>query len=344
MTVFFLETKRLIIKPSSLENVETVYPLVSDPEVMRYVGKGAKTPEETVEGIKNHILHFQKHGFGFGDVYEKATGTFIGNAGLVYLEMDDTQPEIEVGYRLHKAYWNKGYGTELTKALIDWGFKNIPVKKLVAVLRSENEKSRRVLEKAGMRYVGRVHSYNNEVAKYEIYKNDLDFSKLELIPATLNDYPIIQNLARFYSYDISEYYGHKAGWEMEENGLYGVGIDYKQYWETENCFPFIIRYNGNLAGFAIVDKKGSDASINFNMAQFCILRTCKGRGIGKYIAYQCFQKFKGTWEIMVMPGNEGAYRFWRSIIREYTQDNYIEYTKIVPQYKNLPRNFFRFQT
>lgn len=165
-----LETQRLIIKSPALDNFENLYALYSDPEVMQYVGQGVRSREETRKKLAEIIYHFEKHGFSFGDVYKKESGACIGRAGLIYLEMNDSQPEIELGYTLHKAYWNKGYATELAKAFIQWGFEHLPVEKLIAVTHPDNKKSRHVLEKTGMHYVGNVRCYNTEVVKYEIYK------------------------------------------------------------------------------------------------------------------------------------------------------------------------------
>lgn len=165
-----LETERLIVKLTSLDNFETIYRLHSDPEVMRYVGQGAKTRDESRESIEKIIRHQEKHGFSFGDVYEKGTDLYVGRAGLIYLEMNDSQPDIEVGYVLHQAFWGKGYATELAKGFLEWGFKQLSVDKLVAVIRPQNDPSRHVLEKCGMRYVGKVHSYGGEMDKYEILR------------------------------------------------------------------------------------------------------------------------------------------------------------------------------
>lgn len=338
-----LETKRLIVKPTSLENIENVYALFSDPEVMRYVGRGIKTREEIRESLEEMIKHKEKHGFSFGDVYEKDTGLFVGRAGLIYLEMKDDQPDIEVGYILHKQFWKKGYATELARALLDWGFKHLSVNKLVAVIRPENEESRCVLEKSGMHYVGRENCYDTEVAKYEIFKNKIDYEKIQLIPATIQDYPTIQNVGRFYVYDMSEYMGSEEGWEMPENGLYEC-IDFKKYWDAENSFSFLVRYKNEIAGFVIVDKKGSATEIDFNMAQFFVLRKFKNKGLGRYIAHECFKKFAGVWEVMVIPGNEGAYRFWRSTIRNYTHNNFAEYTRDIAHFNNNRKNIFKFNS
>ncbi|EKD70248.1 MAG: hypothetical protein ACD_46C00587G0002 [uncultured bacterium] len=339
-----LETKRLIIKPSSQDTFESVYALFSDVDVMHYIVHGVKTREETREYLAKMISHAEKHGFGFGDIYEKQSGEYVGRAGLRYLAMNDQQPEIEMGYALHKKFWKKGYATELAKSLIDWAFHHLSVKKVVAIVHPENTTSRLVLEKAGMHYLGREICDGTEVAKYEILKNEINFDDVRLTPASFNDYPIIQNLARFYAYDISEHYGHEIGWEIEDDGLYCVGIDYRKYWETKDCFPFLIRYKNELAGFAIIDKIGSDKTIDFNMAQFFVLRTYKRKGIGKYIAYQCFNKFPGVWEVMVMPRNERAYRFWRKIIGEYTHHRYIEYSKKLTHIGGSKRNIFKFDS
>lgn len=165
---------------------------------------------------------------------------------------------------------------------------------------------------------------------------------INLIPAVETDYTTLHNLARFYSYDISEFYGDEPGWEMEDDGLYGVGIDFKKYFNNKHSFPFLIRYNGELAGFAIIDKDSIDPSAEFNMAQFFILRTYKRKGLGKKAAFQCFEKFKGSWEVHVMPKNEAAYLFWRSIIGEFTANNFSE--KIIENKNFEERIAFLFST
>jgi RimJ/RimL family protein N-acetyltransferase/predicted acetyltransferase len=334
----FLETERLILKEPSFDSLEDLYALQADLDTMRYIGNGVRTREEVREGLKKMLQHFEKHGFGLGDIFEKASGTYIGRAGLIYLAFDDTQPEIEVGYQLHKAFWNRGYATELTKALINWGFQHLAIEHLVAVIRPENERSRHVLEKVGMRYIGRTIYYDKEVAKYQILKNDIDYNEIKLVPASIDDYPILQNMSNFYAYDISEY----MQWSQAEDGTLDIGLDFIKYWQVEDCYPFLIRYQDELVGFAIVDKQGTDNTIDFNMAQFFILRKFKNKGIGRLAAYYLFRKFAGVWEVSVIPGNEGAYRFWRSIIKSYNSNEFEEYT--IPNVNGYIRNIFKFNS
>ena len=334
----FLETARLLIKAPSFEDFDAICQLNADPEVMRYI-QICRPVNKVRELLEKAIQHYQKHGFSFGTVVEKSSGNLIGQAGILYLGYDDTQSDIEIGYRLYPAYWKKGYATELTKAFIQWGFKHISTNKLIGVIHPENDRSRRVLEKVGMHYVGKIPAYDTIVAKYEIEKPHINLNDIHIIPATLDQLAIIQNLGRFYVYDMSEY----MGWDIPVDGLYEC-IDFRKYWQTREAFPFLIRYRDELVGFAIVDKKGSNHTIEFNMAQFFILRKFKNKGIGAYVAKHCFTQFQGVWEVMVMPGNEGAYRFWRSIITKYTKHQFTEYTAAVAHFDNSLKNIFKFNS
>lgn len=181
------------------------------------------------------------------------------------------------------------------------------------------------------------------MSEIKIRAKMIDYDKIKLIPASLKDYPIIQNMGRFYVYDMSEYLGNEDGWEIPEDGLYEC-IDFKKYWQTDDAFPFLIRYENELAGFVIIDKKGSDSEIDFNVAQFFILRKFKSKGFGRSVASQCFDKFRGAREVMVIPENEGAYRFWRSIIKNYTGNNFIEYKCEITHFNNSVKNIFKFDS
>lgn len=163
-----IETERLFMKPLTLNNFEEMRLLSSDPEIMRYITGRAETPEETKKKLERLVLHYEKHGFGFCSVYEKISGEFIGRAGLIYLELNDQQPDIEIGYTLGKKFWNRGYATELVNALINWGLKNLAVKRLVALIDPENTESRHVAEKCGLQYLGLAHHWDSKVAFYAI--------------------------------------------------------------------------------------------------------------------------------------------------------------------------------
>lgn len=174
-------------------------------------------------------------------------------------------------------------------------------------------------------------------------QNQNNNDDVTLIHATIADHPTIQNMGRFYVYDMSEYMSKENGWEIPEDGLYQC-IDFKKYFDQKESYPFLIRKGKELAGFVIVDKKGSAPDIDFNMAQFFILRKFKGCGIGKYVAQTCFDRFKGAWEVMVLPRNTGAYQFWKCSIKDYTGSKFTEYTRNVAHLNNSEKNIFRFES
>jgi ribosomal-protein-alanine N-acetyltransferase len=171
----------------------------------------------------------------------------------------------------------------------------------------------------------------------------IDPSLVHMTLATIDDYPILQNMGRYYVYDMSEYLGETPGWEIPSDGLYEC-IDFIKYWQSPQSFPYLIHYANELAGFVIVDRVGTEAAIDYNMAQFFVLRKFKHKGLGRYIAFQCFDRYPGLWEIMIIPGNEGAYHFWKRIIGQYTQEKYQEYERKVAHFNNATKNIFCFNT
>lgn len=187
----FLETDRLILRLPEPKDLKHLLLLRSDADVMKYIGQGTIQTQVEVESFLNIAIDYQeKHGFGFCCVFEKETGYFVGQAGLFHIGFHEEQPEIEVACRLHKAYWGKGYGTELARTLIRWGFTHLSVKKLVALVHPENIHSQHILEKLGMISLGKIRHYDGqELLRYEIYKEDA----VELVPYD-NQWPTMAKL------------------------------------------------------------------------------------------------------------------------------------------------------
>ncbi len=169
----FLETERLLLKKTEQSDFDNLYSLRSDPEVMRYSEQGVQTKEDIHKFIDITVPYQKRYGYDICVVFEKNSGAFVGQAGLFRASGDD-QSDIEIGFSLHKKYWGRGYGTELVKALIQWGFDHLPVRKLVAYTDPKNTASHHVLLKCGMMNVG----IDGNLLKFEIYKDD----SIELVP------------------------------------------------------------------------------------------------------------------------------------------------------------------
>jgi len=143
----YLETERLILRRLTENDVDNLYELDSDPEVMRYLSNGVPhTREEIVEKILPHYLgHYERYeGFGFWAAIGRATGAFIGWFHL--LPYRAATEEIELGYRLKRSAWGNGYATEGSRGLIEKGFSELGADKVVADTLASNVRSRRVME------------------------------------------------------------------------------------------------------------------------------------------------------------------------------------------------------
>jgi RimJ/RimL family protein N-acetyltransferase len=155
----FLETDRLILRRFTEDDVDVLVDLDSDPEVMRYVTGGQATPREEVESVflPAFLGYYQRFaGYGFWAAIEKASGAFVG---WFHFRPAKGCPidEPELGYRFRLSAWGKGYATEGSRALIHKGFTELGAKRVWAETMAVNVRSRRVMEKAGLRFVRTFH-------------------------------------------------------------------------------------------------------------------------------------------------------------------------------------------
>ena len=177
-----LETERLLLREFTEADAPLLLALDSDPEVMRYVGRSGLADEVAYrERIRSYFLPYYEKGpnFGFWPANVKATGEFIGWFHLrpaldfrFAAEAGFQAGEFEIGYRLVRSAWGKGFATELTRALVQRGFGHPAVEAIVACALVENLASCRVLEKAGFRRVSEFALPGFDVlsAKYAVGK------------------------------------------------------------------------------------------------------------------------------------------------------------------------------
>ena len=151
----YLETEQLVLRRFTAGDVDLLCDLDGDPEVMRFLTGGTPTPREEIErDYLPHWLAYYDCGdrYGFWAAIERSTGAFLGWFHFRPLS-DAPDDEPELGYRLRRSAWGRGYGTEGARALIRKGFAELGVRRVVASTAAANIGSRRVMEKAGMRLV-----------------------------------------------------------------------------------------------------------------------------------------------------------------------------------------------
>jgi RimJ/RimL family protein N-acetyltransferase len=155
----FVETPRLVLRRFTMADVDNLVTLDADPDVMHFVTGGIPTTRDEIETeILPAFLEYYEHyeGYGFWAAIEKLTGQFLG--WLHFRPREGASPdEAELGYRLRKSAWGKGYATEGSRALIRKGFTEFGVRRVVAEAMAVNLASRRVMEKAGLTLVRTFH-------------------------------------------------------------------------------------------------------------------------------------------------------------------------------------------
>jgi RimJ/RimL family protein N-acetyltransferase len=155
----FLETDRLVLRRFTEADVDNLFGLDSDPDVMHFINGGRPTPRDVIQNeLLPWFLHYYERfeGYGFWAATEKSTGEFLG--WFHFRPAEGSSPdEPELGYRLCKSAWGKGFGTEGSRALIRKGFTEFGVQRVVASTMVVNIASRRVMEKAGLTLVRIFH-------------------------------------------------------------------------------------------------------------------------------------------------------------------------------------------
>ena len=161
-----LETQRLRLRLFTLDDLQIMFTLNSDPDVIKYADEPVKDLAEAKQRLmEGPLADYEKYGYGRFAVELKETGKVIGFCGIKYL------PEIdlpEVGYRYLKEYWGRGIGTEAAQVCVDFAREDLKIEKLIALIVPENIGSIRVAEKLGMTKGPLIHIYDVDALQYEM--------------------------------------------------------------------------------------------------------------------------------------------------------------------------------
>ena len=158
--IVFLQTERLVLRRFTQNDVGNLVDLDGDFEVMRFINGGKPTSREEVETeiLPDFFWYYDNfESYGFWAAIERSTGEFLG--WFHFRPEEGASPDKpELGYRLRRSAWGKGYATEGSRALIRKGFTELGVQRVVASTMAVNTGSRRVMEKAGLRFVKSFHA------------------------------------------------------------------------------------------------------------------------------------------------------------------------------------------
>jgi RimJ/RimL family protein N-acetyltransferase len=168
-----IETKRLYLRQFSPEDAQQLFELSSNPQVMQYMSqrdRNSTTLEQTATMVKECIQHYSlESGLGVWPTILKEGEKFTGWTLLKNLEKTE---EIEIGYRYFPRFWGQGLCTEISLAVLKYGFTEVGLDRIVGISHPQNKASIRVLEKIGLKYEKDAHYYEMDVLYYALNRED----------------------------------------------------------------------------------------------------------------------------------------------------------------------------
>lgn len=165
-----LETERLVLRMFRESDTDAYAEMVSDPEVMRFLGDGQ--PVSRAEAWRNMAMvlgHWHLRGYGMWAVEEKASGEMVGRVGC-------WRPEgwlgLEVGWTLRRRFWGRGYATEAARASMNYAFTKLDQTRVISLIAPENVNSIRVAERLSERPEGEWDVFGMKVIVYAVGREE----------------------------------------------------------------------------------------------------------------------------------------------------------------------------
>jgi RimJ/RimL family protein N-acetyltransferase len=150
-----LVTPRLILRPWRPDDLDGLFDMDTDPEVMRYIGDGSVHTREQVKAtLRKFLQPPSQRGLGLIPIEDRATGEFLGWTGLARpFFLPSVMPAVEAGWRLRRSAWGRGIATEAARAAIAALLPDLDLTEeggqLVSIRHPDNAASERVMAKLG---------------------------------------------------------------------------------------------------------------------------------------------------------------------------------------------------
>lgn len=343
-------------------HLDTIFSWLRQPHVMEFwdnteahkddivnFAEGRKTPSSYADGQYVYwIAYLEDEPFAMLMTIQERHKEDIGPEKLKRLSK--TGDAYGLDYMIgNPKFFGKGYGSQTLSDFIDFFRESIDSKADTFLIDpdSANLRAKHVYMKAGFKHVcdfmmegdvsgaGKIHHLL--VKKF--------VPKVSIIKATIDDYPRIQNIARFYVYDLSRECGSiSSDWAMPEDGLY-ESFDFKNYFEEQSRKAYLIKVYDEIAGFVLLNQATESSANTWNMGEFFIIAKFQGQGIAYQVAKEIWNMHPGMWEVSVIPNNKSALKFWEKAISEFTFGIFNKQIKDVTYDEHCPRRvIFEFDT
>lgn len=143
-----LKTRRLVITPLSLANLDDYAAMVADPEVMRYLNEGIPRTRKYASTYISDLVKLQtEKGFTRYGVFDRKDGSLLGHCGY-----KDIEGRIDIGWTYVRSAWGRGIGTEAARAVLEYGFETLRFPLVTARTIPPNLGSIGVMKAAGMKF------------------------------------------------------------------------------------------------------------------------------------------------------------------------------------------------
>ena len=164
-----LESSRLVTRFITANDAITWLEYCGDPIATKYTALPGMSPAEMAEFVIQRTLNrYSDKRLGLQALIDKQTGAFIGKCGLLRQERVGGVTEIEIRYHLLRKYWGQGYATEAAQMFRDYGFNNHFSDSIVSIIHPENEPSKNVAIRNGMKLVNKDTLFMGE--KFHLFR------------------------------------------------------------------------------------------------------------------------------------------------------------------------------
>ena len=167
-------TERLILKPRVLSDFGKCVEMDMDTEVTKYIPGVYDGSEKHLSFLRERILQSYGEGLGYWSIFLRNTPVdFLGWVHL--LSLPDDKQAAEIGWRLKRSAWGKGYATEAARVILVHAFETVGSDRVVACTHTDNNRSKRVMERLGFDYItdfiydGKIPSSLYEMKEYKCF-------------------------------------------------------------------------------------------------------------------------------------------------------------------------------
>ncbi len=137
------------------DDADALLHIFSDPLVMAAFDSEPFDQQQMARWVARNLAHQARYGYGLFAVLLKSNQLLVGDCGLTHMTVAG-RGEVELGYDFRRDFWGQGLATEAAMAVRDYAFQVLGLARLISLIRQGNLASRRVAEKAGLRFAAGI--------------------------------------------------------------------------------------------------------------------------------------------------------------------------------------------